>query len=108
MVDIGVPNEALRKTIDVGFITPQLNKLLYLVGIPETDQIAESSRKRGGAASAGTAPGILPPASGALQLWREKLHDLQNQEAIIADPAQKFALKKQIEEAREKIHELGG
>jgi hypothetical protein len=34
--------------------------------------------------------------------------DLQQQEAIIADPAQKFALKKQIEEAEQKICELGG
>jgi kumamolisin len=39
-------------------------------------------------------------------LWREKFYDLQKQEAIIADPAQKFALKKQIEEARDKIREL--
>ena len=52
--------------------------------------------------------GISAPTSGALQLWREKLYALQNQEAIIADPAQKFALKKQIEEAHEKIRELGG
>jgi hypothetical protein len=49
-----------------------------------------------------------PTTSAALQLWREKLDYLQIQEATIADPAQKFALKKQIEEAREKIRELGG
>ena len=31
--------------------------------------------------------GISAPTSGALQLWREKLYALQNQEAIVADPA---------------------
>ena len=49
-----------------------------------------------------------PPSSGALAIWQEKLDYLQQQEAITADPAQKFALKKQIEEAEEKIRELGG
>ena len=50
------------------------------------------------------------PARGgsALKLWREKLEFLQAQEAIVADAAQRFALGKQIEEAREKIRELGG
>ena len=46
--------------------------------------------------------------SGALVIWREKLDYLQQQEAITADAAQKFALKKQIEEAQQKIRELGG
>lgn len=46
--------------------------------------------------------------SGALRIWREKLDFFREQEAIIADSAQKFALKKQIEEAETKIRELGG
>ena len=46
--------------------------------------------------------------SGALKIWREKLNFLREQEAIAADPAQKFALKKQIEEAESKIRALGG
>lgn len=63
------------------------------------------------AAPAGAAP--APPvtklaASGALATWKEKLEYLQQQEAITSDAAQKFALKKQIEEAEEKIRELGG
>jgi hypothetical protein len=45
--------------------------------------------------------------SGALQTWQEKLDFLQEQEAVIADPAQKFALAKQIHEAKTKIKELG-
>lgn len=45
---------------------------------------------------------------GSMAVWKEKLEYLREQEAIIADPAQKFALKKQIEEAERKIHELGG
>jgi len=41
-----------------------------------------------------------------IELWQERLGFLQEQEAIAADPAQKFALKKQIEEAKAKIEEL--
>ena len=44
----------------------------------------------------------------ALSVWSEKLAFLEEQEAIVADAAQKFALRKQIEEARAKILELGG
>jgi hypothetical protein len=43
-----------------------------------------------------------------LDVWQEKLEHLRQHEAITADPVQKFALKKQIEEAKQKIHELGG
>jgi TIR domain len=49
-----------------------------------------------------------PTTSVALELWREKLSYLQQQEAIVADPATRFALKKQIEEIHGKINELGG
>ncbi len=48
------------------------------------------------------------PVGSALQTWREKLDFLRQQEAVVADPAQKFALSKQIEEATQKIQELGG
>ena len=41
-------------------------------------------------------------------MWREKLSYLQAQEAVTADANQKFALRKQIEEAKAKIQELGG
>lgn len=51
-------------------------------------------------------PSIPNPA--ALAQWREQLEYLQVQEAIVADPAQKFALKKQIETAKGKIREYGG
>jgi len=44
----------------------------------------------------------------ALALWEEKLAFLEEQEALAADPNQKFSLKKQIEEAREKVAEHGG
>jgi hypothetical protein len=43
-----------------------------------------------------------------LEPWSEKLSYLQQQEAILADPVQRFALKKQIEEIHDKINELGG
>ena len=52
--------------------------------------------------------GTTPPSSPALSVWREKLDFLLEQQAITADPAQKFQLKKAVEEARQKIKELGG
>jgi hypothetical protein len=42
----------------------------------------------------------------AIELWQEKLGFLQEQEAIVADPAQKLALKEQIREAKTKIKDL--
>ena len=58
----------------------------------------------------GTSAAPLQPAqsSGALAIWQEKLDYLRQQEAITSDAAQKFALKKQIEECKQKIAELGG
>jgi hypothetical protein len=44
--------------------------------------------------------------SPALALWQQKLDYLQQQEAISANPAQRFELKYQIEEAKAKIREL--
>lgn len=49
-----------------------------------------------------------PLATGALATWKDKLSYFREQEAITADPAQKFALKKEIEEAERKIRELQG
>lgn len=46
----------------------------------------------------------LPP-SPAIRVWQKKLVFLQEQEAITADPAQRFALKMQIEDAKAKIGE---
>ncbi len=48
------------------------------------------------------------PESSALAGWREKLEFFRQQEVIVVDPAQKFALMKQIEEAERKIRDLGG
>ena len=44
--------------------------------------------------------------SEALRTWKNKLDYLQQQEATVADPAQKFALAEQIKEAKAKIAEL--
>ena len=46
--------------------------------------------------------------SSALRTWKQRLAFLQEQEAITSDPAQKFTLSNQIEEAQAKIRELGG
>ena len=55
--------------------------------------------------------GVEQPAKNdvnpALKTWKERLAYLQNQEAITANPAQKFELSKQIEECQQKIKELG-
>ena len=54
-------------------------------------------------------PSAAPtPSSDALTIWQEKLDYLKQQEAIISDASQKFTIKKQIEEAQQKITELGG
>ena len=50
-------------------------------------------------------PGVKSSGS-ASSLWREKLEFLREQEAIASDPAQKYSLKKQIEEALHKISTL--
>jgi len=44
--------------------------------------------------------------AGALNMWREKLSYLQVQEAVAADPEQKFSLAKKIEEAKGKVADL--
>ncbi|MDJ0844180.1 AAA-like domain-containing protein [Crocosphaera sp.] len=44
--------------------------------------------------------------SSALDIWKERLNEFQKQEAIAADPAVLFQLKKQIEACQEKIEEL--
>jgi len=41
-----------------------------------------------------------------IDIWREKLDYLREQEAIAADPSQKFQLQKQIEEAKAKMAQL--
>jgi nucleoside phosphorylase len=67
--------------------------------------------------SAGKANGVLPtpprssapaPASPALSILKEKLEFLQAEEAIAVDPAAKFKIRKDIEEAKAKIREYGG
>ncbi len=47
-------------------------------------------------------------ASSAVDVWQEKLEFLRLQEPVIVDTAQKFSLKKQIEEAEYKIRKFGG
>ena len=42
----------------------------------------------------------------AIEIWKQKLDFLQEQLAVVASPTQKFELKCQINEAREKIIEL--
>ncbi len=69
-----------------------------IAGAPPEAERAPSKAPEGGSAA----------DSGALSLWQEKLHFLLEQEAIASDPAQKFALRKQIEEASRKIQELSG
>ncbi|HEX3529664.1 MAG TPA: tetratricopeptide repeat protein [Thermoanaerobaculia bacterium] len=41
-----------------------------------------------------------------LKTWKERLAFLQEEEAIVSDPAQRFTLRKQIEEAQAKIRDL--
>ena len=41
-----------------------------------------------------------------LKIWMERLAFLQEQEALVVDAAQKFVLRKQIEEARDRVRDL--
>ncbi|MDA1048967.1 MAG: SUMF1/EgtB/PvdO family nonheme iron enzyme [Planctomycetota bacterium] len=57
------------------------------------------------------ASATMPPverrlAKRVIDKWRKKLEFLQGEEATASDPAQKFTLRKQIEEAQQKIAEL--
>jgi len=67
--------------------------------------VKPGSRHQPGSPSQKQAPSVVSPA---LAIWREKLDFLLEQQAICADPAQQFQLKKAIEVARQKIAELGG
>jgi len=49
-----------------------------------------------------------PRPVSALAVWREKLDYLRTQEALAADPALRFALSKQIQEAQMRVNELDG
>lgn len=68
--------------------------------------IEAAPKGRPGPPAAGSRPAAGP--SSALATWREKLEYLLREEAIASDAGQRFTLKKRIEEAREKIRELGG
>jgi tetratricopeptide (TPR) repeat protein len=76
-------------------------------GKPATAPAFPGSSQPAAPAASGPAPAFPAAPSGALATWKEKLEFLQEQEAIAADPAQKFALRKQIEEAKAKIREHG-
>lgn len=58
--------------------------------------------------SKGNPSGRVGQAPPALTMWKRKLDYLEEQFAIVSGAAQKFELRCQIEEAREKIREFGG
>jgi hypothetical protein len=70
--------------------------------------IAQGPDKRVASGPVATGRPTGSPGGAALKIWREKLAYLEEQEAITADAAQKFAIRKQIEEANTKIKQLGG
>ncbi len=72
---------------------------------PEPAMPREEPRENPAPSTNATFPG---KESSAIAVWREKLEFLQAQEPLAVGAEQKFALKKQIEEAEQKIIELGG
>ncbi len=50
----------------------------------------------------------MEPEPQPIHAWKRRLAFLQEQEAVVADPAQKFALREQIGEAQAKLRELSG
>jgi hypothetical protein len=87
------------------FVTPAL------YAVPGGERLFErvlEDRREATQPASPTPPPVPPPVrprNRAVELWQEKLDFLLEQEALLVDPAQKFALRKQIEEAREKIRE---
>ena len=74
------------------FIARRYVVISGLITTPAAEKVAPTSTKQ----------------TGAIQKWQQRLDFLQEQLAIVASPAQKFELKCQIDEAKEKIAELGG
>src|SRR6185436_4915623 len=74
-----------------GIVTPRHDRISAIPGTP--DAMDSTARSK-------------DVVDKALQAWREKLAYLLEQEAIASDAGQKYALSKQIQEAREKIREL--
>ena len=99
--------------IDIGdrpaaTIAEKILKRLHLnrgVTPPASPPLESADRKRPQASASDPARG---GPSSALAIWREKLAFLQVEEAKAVDPDQKFRLRKLIQEAEQKIRELGG
>ena len=72
------------------------------------DDCVEAAATRPPVAPAARPRPEAPRPSPALATWQEKLVFLLEQEALAVDPAQKFKLRRDIEECRAKIRELGG
>jgi hypothetical protein len=100
---VGLTQDAAKQAVLTAVLDGRL-KPATAPGFPGASGTAYSVR------SAPSFPGATAPAlpSRALALWQEKLVFLEGQEPLAVDDNHKFALKKQIEEAREKVRELGG
>jgi tetratricopeptide (TPR) repeat protein len=102
-----------RVTFEIGFnyLGPVATDLAPEAHAPAA-AVPSAAAALGTAASPAAPPAVggvaTAPGSEALKLWREKLDVFLRAEALAHDPAEKFRLTKQIEEAREKIRELGG
>jgi len=53
-----------------------------------------------------TRTGTRDPYNAAISQWENKLAFFMEQEALVADPSQKFSIQKSIEECRAKLYEL--
>lgn len=88
----------------------KIHQLVLIILGRATDTM--STQPTPGFPASSTSP--VPPAvaaqlpSTALSIWQKKLAFLQAEEAKAADAEQKFAIQQRIEEAKEKIRELGG
>ena len=75
---------------------------------PDAKAVADEFAGTGGNEQSQPVPARSGVGQKALETWLEKLDYLLDQESIVSDAAQKFTLRKQIEEAETKIRELGG
>jgi nucleoside phosphorylase len=90
-----------------GIVTPEraAATLMFARMAKPAQSVLDSAADQRGHVEDSGARGVIT-VSEALATWRRKLDNLQQQEAVVADAAQKYALAVQIREAKARIEEL--
>lgn len=109
--------ESVCRELEKGLTSGGLATLLREAAkeFPYNSKFQEGVTLAAGSPPAAPPPAASPPAAPpttasppGLAEWKEQLNHLLREEAITSDALQKFTIKKQIEQARQKIRELQG